>query len=1121
MNDPELNGPDLICNVFGSILIDYSGGGNPATDVYSWKILGPSAQTLFSGSGGAGFQTISYTFSLIGIHQINLIVSRGGLPIGNFTKSVNVIQGPVIELENEYKICESQEIELTALSPSSPELSKYIFDWKDSSGAVIGTENILKTKIPGTYEVTFYFIDGKGERACETVISTEVILSSDFSISGSANFICPGGSITFTSTPQISGSWFLQKDGDSKITILGGGSSKTVTSGSNLSGAGDYTITLEVPNPTNPACVLSSSGSFTFNPQPEIEFFSSNGSGGCFLSDGVLELTALTPIDKIGILGSSSTFGPFQPGEIITIPGLKSGAFTLAFQLGNCTNTLGSIVPLLDPPAQLSFEITNIESEICTPTGKENGSFVVNLLNGPIPDGSYRIKNKKGGMVQNEKLGNDSQFEISIPGGSYFFEIFDKDSCNLPNKSEFEVPGLTQVAFTAPNNLSICQAFDLIPQTSQNLEFSLFLPDGTKETKGAGAAFSLTLPGEYNLVGSLPGQDLICPLARKFTVALVDPVDYEPLLINQDCFGNLTYQANIFGRSPATVKFRWLDENDKLVGTGQFLNPVSFGIYKLDVQPSFSTACPIPPIEFEIKKPIVAVDVSFAATKLCEFGPRAVINLTSTFPEEITDIEWRRYDDLGNIENLPQFNDSTQITVNLEGTYEAAVFSRIPSVNKNCEFGRQIIDVDLIPAKVPFDVPGSLSICEPYSLIPISATALEFELNFPDGKVEIKNWNVPFILDQEGTYTILGYNSDIKGPLCPDQKTIEVKINAPVDFDQELIEISCSGEYQFQALLINYDPEEVDFYWRDSNNNLVGSQLFFSTSTYGTFTLEVQPKGSIPCRIQPISFDATQPILNVDAQIISETLCPDHPDAALKLNADLEAVQTIEWWYTDLSNNSSILPINTDKQEILAFEEGTYEVRLINSFGCILGTAQQLVIRSTDQIRPNLDEVYQICPRYEIAPILNPGSFASYEWYFESSVVSNSPTFKPLQLGSYRLLVVSDEGCAYETSFVTEEECELRVVFPNAIQPDDPNKPFLIYTNYLIDELEIWIFSKWGEVIFHCKQTELLTEEFTCIWDGYLNGKKIPPGSYAYRMNYRNNERNIMKEQLGSIFVID
>jgi hypothetical protein len=789
--------------------------------------------------------------------------------------------------------------------------------------------------------------------------------------------------------------------------------------------------------------------------------------------------------------------------------------------LGNCSNTAGALVPLANPPQELVFDVVDLSGEKCLPNGKSNGSFTLRFQN-PPSSGNFRVINQKGTLVQQNSFVSVSELQVSIPGGVYFVEVFSDQDCNIPEASEVSIPSLNQTSFSVPSQLSICESFNLLPQTSENLVFSLtHLPSGEVSVKNSGEAFTLTKAGEYALVGSATGTSTNCPTEKRFTVTLVDPVAFNPVLIEQDCFGNLTYKAEIGAVDPASVSYRWMNDQNQVVGTGQFFNPTEIGLFKLDVQPINSEACPIPPKEFEIFDPVLSVAVALEATKLCEFGPRAVIELDYTFPEEVTDIEWRRYNTAGNIENLPQYNNQTQIIADIGGIYEAAVFSRIPSINKNCELGRSSIQVDLVPEKVPFDVPASLSICDPFALIPQSAAPLVFSLTFPDGKVELKNWNEAFLLDQAGTYTILGYDADSNGPLCPEQKTFEVTINPPVQFSPVLVTLACDGTYEYRAEVSNYAPENVDYFWKDAAGNLLGSNQTFFTSSYGTFSLEVQPKGSIPCQIQPIPFEVPTPVLAVEARIQAEPLCPDQPSAALKAQADFTEITTIEWWYTDINNNRSQLTSETNKKEILAFNEGTYELILKNKYNCTLGTDQVLVLRSSDQVRPDLEDNYLICPKYEIAPTLNPGNFAQYEWYFESNLVSTSPTYKPLQLGTYSLTVFSSEGCAYQTTFTTEEECELRVSFPNAIQPGSADKPFLIYTNYLIDELEIWIFSKWGEVIFHCKNTNLITEESTCVWDGYFNGEKVPPGSYAYRMNYRNLEKNIENEQLGSILVIN
>ncbi|WP_157963242.1 gliding motility-associated C-terminal domain-containing protein [Algoriphagus litoralis] len=1122
LNDPELSGPDRLCNVFGSVLGSFFGGGNPATDVYSWEILGPSGQLIFSATGGGGFQTLDFTFSQIGIHTIKLTVSRGGIPFGALSKPVELVKGPELVLEPTYVICENQEIDLIAIDSESGNFSFYEFEWKNESGDIIGNENVLKVNQAGSYSVVFFFINSNGEKECSTQLTSRVSLANSFSIESSASTVCPDQEISFFSQPVTNGKWSILKNGETERIELGESSSLTFNPSVLMLVPGDYTVFMTVTNSQNPACTLESSSTFIYYDQPRFEFLSPVSASGCQVANGAIRIKALTAIDQISIENSSVSFGPLSPGDEIDLSGLKSGSYTVVANLGSCSNALASVVPLDNPPEQLKFDIVDIEPETCTATGKIDGAFTVNLLNGPI-NGFYRLINEKGAVLLEEPTGNQPTIKVAIAGGTYFFELYGEDDCTLPQSNQLVIKSLEQTNFEVPASIAVCQTLDFTPVTAQEIQFTITEPDGTSSTFSTGEVFPLTQAGTHTILGTIPNQSEICPTLKEFDVTLVAPVDFEPVLISQDCFGNRTYEANINGRDPQTVKFRWFDENNNVVGTGQFLDldPFISGNYSLDVQPANSSACPIPPIAFEIKKPVLSVEVNLTSTKLCEFGPRAILSITTTDFEEVTDIEWRRFNDLGEIETLPQFKNQTEIIADVEGVYEAAVFSIIPAIQKNCELGRSTLNLDLTPQKVEFTIPNTLSICDPYELVPQSVAPLTFTLTLPDGSTQTRAWNEAFEIIMPGTYTLLGYNPDVLFPLCPEQKTFIVTKYEPVQFNPELVDLTCEGIYEFTASLANYTVSEVDIFWKNQSGAVIGTDQTLFLSSYGTYSLEVQPKGSLPCQISPLIFEAPEPVLSVATSILAEPLCPDQTAAALAVNADLTEVSKIEWWFTSIDNDRVPLTSDTDKTEILAIAEGTYEVILRNQFGCQLGRDQVLILRSQDTVRPVVENSYQICPRYGIGPVIDPGNFASYEWYFEESLVANSPTFKPLQVGNYRLVVFSSEGCAYETNFVTEEECELRVAFPDAIQPGNPDKPFLIYTNYLIDELEIWIFNKWGQMIFHCKQTELISEESTCVWDGLFDGEKIPPGSYAFRMTFRNYEKNIVKEQLGSIFVID
>ncbi len=1123
-NDPDLIGPDRLCNVFGSVVGSFFGAGNPTKDVYSWKIFGPSNQLLNElGPGGAGFQTINYTFSLTGTHRIELEVRRAGILLLKESKNVELIKGPSVLLQPNYSICTGQTFDIEAISPTSPNFSDYIFEWKNENGDIIGSKNTLSVNKTGKYRVLLFFENRDGLKECEIELTTEVKLSASFNINGSQSTICPDQNITYSSVPSVFGEWFYKKSGSPDRVSLGSGFNLTITALYDLEGPGEYEIILSVNDESNPGCIQEDSEILNYYPLPDFVFLNAKGSSGCLAADGAIRIQAITAIDQLEVDGKGIPNSSMAPGDIREVQGLKSGNYSVVGILGNCNNTFTSVVPLIDPPAQLEFEISNIEGEICTPTGKDPGSFLVKLINGGI-DGTIRLLNEKGAVLREEAI-LDTQFEINItiPGGKYFFEIYDKDSCSLPKNEEILVPSLSLVEYNIESTLSICQSFDLIPETSQPLEFTVIYPDKSEETKLAGEAFTLTKAGDYQIVGRIPNQSIICPTLKEFKVELVEPVDFEPILKEQDCFGNRTYEANIFERDPASVKFKWVNEKNELVGIGQFLDldPFSFGMYSLDVQPSNSNACPIPPKQFLIPEPILDVEVTLKSTQLCELGPGAIINLETTFFEEVTDIEWRRFNTSGTIDNLPEFKDQTKITVFESGTYEASVFSIIPSINKDCELGRSTIDLAINPNKIDFIIPSSLSICETYEFTPETTQDLTFEITYPNGETTTRQSGEPLTLNQRGIYLFLGLSNDLVPTLCPEEKSMEVTINKKIAFTPELFQETCDGTKIYRANIGTVSPGLADFFWFDESGILIGNEEFITLNTYGNFTLNVQPKGSIPCDQVPISFFVETPVLELAVELFEEPLCPDAPSTSIRAETQFELVSRIEWWFINLNGIESQLTNEVNKSEILAFEEGTYEVRIFNQINCLLGLDRVLVMRSMDAVRPEVKESYQICPRYEIAETINPGQFAAYEWYHQGFLVSTNPTFKPITIGDFTLVVYSGEGCGYQATFTTEEECELKVTFPTAIQPGNPEKEFLIYTNYLIDELEVFIFSKWGEVIFQCASSDLISEESTCPWDGTFNGKGIPPGSYAIRVNFKNIEKNISKYSLGSILVIE
>ncbi len=1120
--DPELSGPERLCIVFGSVIGDFFGAGDPATDVYSWRITDATGNILFEGSGGAGFQTLSFTFSDPGDYVVSLQVSRGSNIIYQGSQTVEVIDGAQILLEPRYTTCSDISLTLLAIDPSSVAFDDYIFEWTDESGSIISTTNELADPFPGQYEVSFYQEDSQGNITCEQTLGTQVELADEVKILASSGSTCPGEPVEFQSDPSIVGNWYFIKEGNTEEKFLRTGTGILIEPSFFLDGPGEYEIVFRVEDLRFQSCQLEDRVDLTYYPRPEFVVIESSPSSGCNVPDGTVTIEAITPFDDVVVQDLFQNSGPLAPGDTFQFTGLESGTFTGLGTLGECIFRQALVVGLDNPPDNLDFSILDLVGEMCTETGKIDGSFIIELSESRS-EGGYRVINERGSIVRSQLFDGGDQYPIEIAGGTYYVEVFDLDECKLPAGQEVEVGGLQQVQFFVQNDISVCQSFEYRPITAQNIEFMLTRPDGSEVIKNSGEFFTLDQEGEYQILGIyLDDDQTICPRQQTFNVTLVDPIEFEPVLVEQDCFGNRIYQALLTDVDPADAVFTWFNELEEIVSKAEFMIPVSNGMYKLDVQPRGSQACPIPPKEFLIEEPILSVDLTLESSQLCEFGQPAIISLTSTFPDEITDIEWRRYDVVTqqNITPLPEFDNQPEIEVTEEGIYEASVYSRIPEIGKDCELGRNTIEVLIDPQKVEFEIPLELEICESIDFTPQTDEDLIIQLTRPDGSIEEKASGESFLLDQAGTYSFLGIDNSMMGK-CPDLKEMILLVNDIPAFEPELKIQECDGNQTYRARVENYSQDEVSFIWRDGDENIVGTDSLFRTSEIGMFSLEVQPLQGENCPSSPMEFEIEELVLEVEVKLEADPLCPDAETTLIRALADFENVDLIQWQFTDINGNTTDLPQFENQEEIEVNQEGTYEVSLFNDLGCLLGNDLVLVLRVMDSERPELEDSYQICPRYEIGPVLDPGSFAAYEWYFENTLVSTNPTYKPTNVGEYTVLVTSQEGCSYAESFETIEECELRVSFPNAIEPADPDKLFLVYTNYLIDEMDVSIFNQWGQLVFYCKESNLLSEEAACFWDGTFEGKKVPNGSYAVRINYKNFERNITEFQLGTILVIE
>lgn len=142
---------------------------------------------------------------------------------------------------------------------------------------------------------------------------------------------------------------------------------------------------------------------------------------------------------------------------------------------------------------------------------------------------------------------------------------------------------------------------------------------------------------------------------------------------------------------------------------------------------------------------------------------------------------------------------------------------------------------------------------------------------------------------------------------------------------------------------------------------------------------------------------------------------------------------------------------------------------------------------------------------------------ASWSWNFgehsssQNTSTSQNPSFTYSYGGTFSvaLTVTSVNGCSHSvihTVSVTGDEYYLFI--PSAYTPNVDGKNELFQPQGRgVEEYEIAIYSRWGELIYYSK-------DFSTYWDGKLsNGDKAPIGTYVYKIKvrFRNNEERIYK----------
>ncbi|EKB49930.1 gliding motility-associated C-terminal domain-containing protein [Cecembia lonarensis] len=460
------------------------------------------------------------------------------------------------------------------------------------------------------------------------------------------------------------------------------------------------------------------------------------------------------------------------------------------------------------------------------------------------------------------------------------------------------------------------------------------------------------------------------------------------------------------------------------------------------------------------------------------------------------------------------FNDVEEITVPVP----AGIYSVVVEDVDGCAVPfEDLVEVEEVEI-VAFSAPGNVEACESFTFSPQSEDELVYTLRDAQGNQIQATPEGSFTITEAGLYVLTGEDPD--GIKCAREREINVTLTTAPVFSLAGPRVDCDLGLFYEAVLgPNEDPNQVFIFWLDSNGEVVSRNPLFFPRVPGTYFLEVQPRTGSLCEIDPISFTVEDTDPQIDVELEALPFCAEDPFTLISVIADLSDVALIQW-FEIINGERELIEDWIGLDQVVALFEGVFEIVLINNDGCEIGTAI-IEIRQSTIGPPDLDELYVICAPEGILVEIGPGEYDNYQWILDEEVVAVSPTFSPTIPGDYELIVSDDLGCEFRARFVVEEDCELKINFPNAIIPNDSERNFVVYTNDFVDELEVFIYNRWGELIFYCESNGVNGEIPRCAWDGIVNGRTVPIGTYPVVVNYGSTSQNVRKTLKRTILVIE
>jgi gliding motility-associated-like protein len=142
----------------------------------------------------------------------------------------------------------------------------------------------------------------------------------------------------------------------------------------------------------------------------------------------------------------------------------------------------------------------------------------------------------------------------------------------------------------------------------------------------------------------------------------------------------------------------------------------------------------------------------------------------------------------------------------------------------------------------------------------------------------------------------------------------------------------------------------------------------------------------------------------------------------------------------------------------------------------------------------------------------------SYLWNKRDSATMSclrcpAPKIFPVGSTIYELKITDQKGCSAKDNVSVNVQFSPKIYVPTGFSPngDGKNDVLIVHGDHDIKVLYFILFDKWGGQIAEVKN--YIPDDPTGVWDGTLNGKKLPVGTYVWGMEvlYPTGQKETMK----------